>query len=134
MSFLRCNRKHHSIAFNQDEHASVNHIAYEVDSVDELMRGISNVRKAGLSELWGPGRHGPGDNIFCYFQDPGGFVMEYTCYLETIEDESEWRARVWKRVPHLMDQWGIAGPPKLETRAAMGGEPDPGWVDVKALV
>ncbi|QOS89162.1 VOC family protein [Peribacillus sp. JNUCC41] len=131
MSFLRCNRKHHSIAFNQDEHASVNHIAYEVDSVDELMRGISNVRKAGLSELWGPGRHGPGDNIFCYFQDPGGFVMEYTCYLETIEDEAEWRARVWKRVPHLMDQWGIAGPPKPEARKAMGGDPDPGWVDSK---
>jgi catechol 2,3-dioxygenase-like lactoylglutathione lyase family enzyme len=129
MSFLRCNRKHHSIAFNQDKHASVNHIAYEVDSVDELMRGIGNVRKSGLQELWGPGRHGPGNNIFCYFQDPGGFVMEYTCYLETIEDESEWRARVWKRVPHLMDQWGIAGPPKPEARKAMGGDPDPGWVE-----
>ncbi|MDQ7863478.1 VOC family protein [Peribacillus frigoritolerans] len=53
MSFLRCNRKHHSIAFNQDEHASVNHIAYEVDSVDELMRGISNVRKSGLVRTFG---------------------------------------------------------------------------------
>jgi len=134
MSFLRCNRKHHSIAFNQDAHASVNHIAYEVDTVDEVMRGISNVRKAGYQEIWGPGRHGPGNNVFCYFQDPGKFVMEYTCYLETIEDESEWRTRVWKRVPHLMDQWGIAGPPKPETRAAMGGVPDRGWVDVKTLV
>jgi catechol 2,3-dioxygenase-like lactoylglutathione lyase family enzyme len=133
MSFLRCNRKHHSIAFNQDAHASVNHIAYEVDSVDEVMRGISNVRKAGFKEIWGPGRHGPGDNIFCYFQDPGNFVMEYTCYLETIEDENEWRARVWKRVPHLMDQWGLAGPPKPETRAAMAGKPDSGWVKAKAL-
>ncbi len=54
--------------------------------------------------------------------------MEYTCYLETIEDESEWRARVWKRVPHLMDQWGIAGPPKPE-RAKQWRHPDPGWVD-----
>jgi catechol-2,3-dioxygenase len=129
MCFLRCNRKHHSIAFNQNEHNSVNHMAYEVDSVDELMRGISNVRKAGYSELWGPGRHGPGDNIFCYFQDPSGFVMEYTCYLETIEDEAEWKARVWKRVPHLMDKWGIAGPPTPETRKAMSGTPDLGWVD-----
>ncbi|WP_163100215.1 VOC family protein [Peribacillus alkalitolerans] len=129
MCFLRCNRKHHSIAFNQNEHNSVNHMAYEVDSVDELMRGISNVRKAGYSELWGPGRHGPGDNIFCYFQDPSGFVMEYTCYLETIEDEAEWKARVWKRVPHLMDKWGIAGPPTTETRKAMSGTPDLGWVD-----
>lgn len=134
MVFLRCNRKHHSIAFNQEGHASVNHIAYEVDTVDEVMRGIANVRKAGLSELWGPGRHGPGDNIFCYFKDPGNFVMEYTCYLETIEDEAEWKARVWKRVPHLMDQWGIAGPPSKEARAAMGGEPDPGWAKLQSLI
>ncbi|SFE99025.1 VOC family protein [Alteribacillus iranensis] len=129
MVFLRCNKNHHSIAFNQGDHASVNHIAYEVDGVDEVMRGISNVRKKGYEEIWGPGRHGPGNNIFCYFQDPGGFVMEYTCYLTTIEDEKTWQAQVWKRVPHLMDQWGTAGPPKPETRAAMAGEPDPGWVE-----
>ncbi|WP_018130850.1 VOC family protein [Effusibacillus pohliae] len=128
MAFLRCNKKHHSIAFNQGAHASVNHIAYEVSGVDEVMRGLSNVRKAGYQELWGPGRHGPGNNVFCYFQDPAGFVMEYTCYLETIEDEAEWRARVWKRVPHLMDRWGIAGPPTPEARKAMAGEPDEGWV------
>ncbi|SDH84264.1 VOC family protein [Alteribacillus bidgolensis] len=128
MVFLRCNKNHHSIALNQADHASVNHIAYEVDGVDEVMRGISNIRKNGYQEIWGPGRHGPGNNIFCYFQDPGGFVMEYTCYLSTIEDEKTWRAQVWKRVPHLMDRWGTAGPPKPETRAAMAGEPDTGWV------
>lgn len=133
MAFLRCNRKHHSIAFNQDKHASVNHIAYELDSVDEVMRGIGNVRKAGFKEIWGPGRHGPGNNIFCYFQDPANFVMEYTCYLETIDNEEDWIARVWKRVPHLIDQWGIAGPPKPETRAAMCGVADPGWANVKSL-
>lgn len=127
MVFLRCNKDHHSISFNQSTHSSVNHIAYEVNSVDEVMRGISNVRKAGYKELWGPGRHGPGNNIFCYFQDPGGFVMEYTCYLVRIEDESEWKALVWKRVPHLMDQWRIAGPPSAEARSAMAGEPDDGW-------
>lgn len=134
MVFLRCNKNHHSIAFNQASHASVNHIAYEVDNVDEVMRGISNVRAAGYQELWGPGRHGPGDNIFCYFQDPGGFVMEYTCYLVTIENEAEWRALIWKRVPHLMDQWGLAGPPSPETRAAMAGEPDEGWAAKEVII
>ncbi|WP_052487754.1 VOC family protein [Gordoniibacillus kamchatkensis] len=127
MVFIRCNKRHHSISFNQAAHTSVNHIAYEVGTVDELMRGISNVRKAGLKEIWGPGRHGPGNNVFCYFQDPAGYVMEYTCYLDTIEDESKWEAKVWKRVPHLMDRWMVAGPPSPETRAAMAGKPDPGW-------
>ncbi|WP_096203153.1 VOC family protein [Bacillus sp. FJAT-45350] len=133
MCFLRCNKNHHSIAFNHEGHASVNHIAYEVDGVNEVMRGITNIKKNGYQELWGPGRHGPGDNIFCYFQDPGGFVMEYTCYLSTVEDESTWRAQVWKRVPHLMDQWGTAGPPRPEARAAMGGKPDLGWFNRKTI-
>ncbi|ARF16066.1 VOC family protein [Sporosarcina ureae] len=127
MVFLRCDKNHHEISFNQAGHASVNHIAYEVEGVDEVMRGISNVRKKGYKEIWGPGRHGPGNNIFCYFQDPGGFVMEYTCYVDVIEDKKTWRAQVWKRVPHLSDRWGIAGPPSPETRAKMAGERDPGW-------
>lgn len=128
MVFIRCNKRHHSISFNQAPHTSVNHIAYEVESIDELMRGMSNVRTSGHKEIWGPGRHGPGNNVFCYFKDPAGFVMEYTCYLTSIEDEEQWRAQVWKRVPHLMDQWLIAGPPAPETRAAMAGDPDHGWV------
>lgn len=127
MVFIRCNKKHHSISFNQAAHTSLNHVAYEVENVDELMRGISNVRNAGHKEIWGPGRHGPGNNIFCYFQDPSGFVMEYTCYLTTIENDEAYEAKVWKRVPHLMDQWLIAGPPTSETRAKMAGIPDPGW-------
>ncbi|MBM7644893.1 catechol 2,3-dioxygenase-like lactoylglutathione lyase family enzyme [Scopulibacillus daqui] len=127
MAFIRCNKNHHSISFNQAAHNSVNHIAYEVDGVDEVMRGIRNVREAGYEIMWGPGRHGPGNNIFCYFTDPAGFVIEYTCYLISIEEESEWEALVWKRVPHLMDRWGVAGPPSKEARAFMAGEPDEGW-------
>ncbi len=26
---------------------------------------------------WGPGRHGPGDNVFTYFVDPQGFRTHY---------------------------------------------------------
>jgi hypothetical protein len=33
-----------------------------------------------------------------------------------------------------MDQWGIAGPPKPEARKAMGGDPDPGWIEENAEV
>lgn len=130
MVFLRCNKNHHSISFNRAEHASVNHIAYEVNSVDELMRGMARVRNHDYEEIWGPGRHGPGNNVFCYFEDPGGFVMEYTCYIETIEDENEWDARVWKRTPRLSDRWGIAGPPTPSTRKKMAGTPDLGWAEV----
>lgn len=126
MTFLRCNTDHHSIAFNRAPHNSLNHVAYEVAAVDDVMRGMANLGKSGNKPIWGPGRHGPGNNVFCYFQDSAGYVAEYTCYLDQINDEISHQPQIWKRVPELIDRWGTSGPPSLEARTAMAGVPDPG--------
>lgn len=129
MVFLRCNEEHHCVAFNQAEWAALNHVAYEMPDIDEVMRGIGRLKAAGHDLLWGPGRHGPGNNVFAYFQDPGGFVCEYTSEIMRIDEES-WEPQVWERRPDLMDRWGTSGPPRPEARAAMAGTPDPGWQSV----
>ncbi len=110
MVFIRCNTDHHSISFNRAPHNSLNHIAFEVPSIDAVMRGIGNLKKFGTPVMWGPGRHGPGNNVFCYFQDDAGFVVEYTTEIQKIEDETAHQAQVWKRIPELMDHRGIALP------------------------
>lgn len=127
MVFLRTDSKHHNIAFNAAPHASVNHVAYLVSGVDEVMRGISNLRTHGIEPAWGPGRHGPGNNIFCYFKDPFGYVAEYTSDIDYIADDSRHQPRVWPRSPESMDRWGVSAPPSADLRAAMTGEPDRGW-------
>lgn len=126
MAFLRCNSDHHSIAFNQAEWASLNHVAYEMPTVDHFMRGIGRLRHHGVLPLWGPGKHGPGDNTFSYFADPGGLVCEYTSGIAQV-DEDRWLCRVWRRVPELSDLWGTAGPPSKQVRDHMAGVPDPGY-------
>jgi catechol 2,3-dioxygenase-like lactoylglutathione lyase family enzyme len=128
MVFLRSDSKHHNLSFSAAPHASVNHIAYLVSGVDEVMRGIANLAKHGIAPAWGPGRHGPGNNIFCYFKDPFGYVAEYTSDIDYIADESKHKARVWPRSPESMDRWGLASPPSADLRAAMTGEPDTGWL------
>lgn len=128
MVFLRCNTDHHSLAFKTAPHASLNHIAYEVPSMEDVMRGIGNFRRIGRTQMWGPGRHGPGNNVFCYFQDAAGLVCEYTSNVEQVTDESTWVPRVWQRVPEQTDRWNTAGSPSPEARAAMQGDPDPGVV------
>ena len=60
-------------------------------SVDALMRGLSRMKALGHEPVWGPGRHGPGGNVFCYFEDPTGFVPEYTC--EVIQIPADGRLR-----------------------------------------
>ncbi|WP_170931371.1 VOC family protein [Aeromicrobium sp. PE09-221] len=125
MAFLRCNSDHHVIAFNQAPWTSVNHVAYEMPTVDHFMRGIGKLKQSGVSPEWGPGRHGPGDNTFSYFTDPAGLVCEYTSEVAQI-DEDSWLCRVWKRTPELSDQWGTAGPPTEKIRRHMAGIPDSG--------
>lgn len=127
MVFLRCNDEHHCIAFNQAEHTSINHVAYEVPSLDGYMRSLGRLNRAGHRPAWGPGRHGPGNNAFGYFIDPSGLVCEVTAEVERI-DESSWTPRVWPRTPELSDLWGTAGPPSADVRRHMAGVPDPSSV------
>ncbi|GAA3172318.1 MULTISPECIES: VOC family protein [Streptomyces] len=125
MAFLRCNADHHCLAFNQADWASLNHVAYEMTSVDHFMRGLGRLRHHGITPQWGPGRHGPGDNTFAYFTDPSGLVCEYTSEVAQIVEDT-WIARVWRRTPELSDLWGTAGPPSAAVRRHMAGAPDPG--------
>lgn len=125
MVFIRCNADHHSISFNRAPHASLNHIAFEMPSVDAEMRAIGRLKRFNVPVRWGIGRHGPGNNVFAYFTDPNDFVVEYTTEVQQV-DEATHEPQVWKRVPALMDRWGTAGPPSPEIRAAMAGTPDPG--------
>ena len=68
------------------------------------------MQKLGFKPLWGPGRHGPGGNVFCYFEDPSGLVCEFTCELFQIEDEASWIAKEWERTADNGNVWGTGGP------------------------
>jgi catechol 2,3-dioxygenase-like lactoylglutathione lyase family enzyme len=127
MVFLRCATDHHAIAFNRAPYPSVNHVAFEMPSIDSFMRGIGRMRVKGQSPAWGPGRHGPGNNPFAYFVSPSGFVIEFTSEVQQI-DEATHEAKIWPRdVPEAMDQWMTAGPPTPAMRTVMQGRPDPGF-------
>lgn len=127
MVFLRCASDHHSIALVRGHYASVNHVAFELPTVDEFMRSIGRMKQKGMMPTWGPGRHGPGNNPFAYFVSPSGFVIEFTSELTQI-DEATHQPKVWSRSdPEAMDQWMTAGPPTAAQRAVMQGRPDPGF-------
>jgi len=124
MEFIRCCADHHSIAMARGNGPSLNHMAYEVASMDGLMRGAGRLRKSGFNVEWGVGRHGPGDNVFSYFVEPNGFVVEYTTEIEQI-DEATYTAHdaeYWANFPMRPCRWGMAGTPTNRLRAAMGGD------------
>ena len=119
MRFLRCNRKHHCVAYAKSEFSSLNHIAFEMQSVDAVMRGIARLREAGFESVWGPGRHGPGNNVFGYFIAPYGGVIEYTA--EVSEVGNDYRVggpEDWKWPPGRIDHWGLSKKDTVRTAAA----------------
>ena len=113
MSFVRCNSAHHRFAILPGP-ACLNHVAYDMLGVDDVMRGIHRLKQQDVPIGWGPGRHTAGNNIFSYFVTPSGFVTEYTSDLEEVDFETR-EPTVYPPAPGVMDQWGIGvgGPQTL---------------------
>ncbi|MEO6338704.1 MAG: VOC family protein [Caulobacteraceae bacterium] len=106
MAFLRCNEWHHRVAVLPGP-PCLNHVAYDMHGVDDMLRGIGRLKGEGVDIVWGPGRHTAGDNTFSYFTTPHGFAVEYTAELERVDDAT-WQPKVYPPTPQIMDQWGIA--------------------------
>lgn len=110
MSFVRCDRKHHAIAFADAGFSSLNHIAFEMVDLDAVMRGIGRMKDNGIPCAWGPGRHGPGNNVFGYFVAPFDAVIEYTSEIQEVDDSYRvGHPEDWDWPPNRTDHWGVSG-------------------------
>ncbi|NBC38141.1 glyoxalase [Novosphingobium sp. FSY-8] len=109
MVFVRCNEAHHSTAFARAGFASLNHIAFEMEDLDSVMRGIGCMRDHGFAPAWGPGRHGPGDNVYAYYIAPFGPVIEYSTPVEKVPaDYVAGAPDDWTWPEKRIDQWGMS--------------------------
>lgn len=121
MCFMRCNNWHHRLAFLPGP-PCLNHVAYDVLTVDDMMRGVARLRKSDVDIKWGPGRHTAGNNTFSYFTTPNENVVEYTSELEEVDDDLHQHV-VHVPSPDVMDQWGtgIGGPQTMPKPAPDAG-------------
>ena len=124
MHFLRCGPDHHAIAFAATGNTSLNHIAFEMASWNDLMFGVGRLKEAGHRVQWGVGRHGPGNNVFAYFIDPDGLAVEYTAEVQQVDElaHQPGTPEQWKRPLNRMDQWGHADPASDVMKQAMHGD------------
>lgn len=127
MCFLRCNEAHHRVAILPGP-PCLNHVAYDMLTVDDMFRGAHRLQQRGTELRWGPGRHTAGNNTFSYFTTPAGFAVEYTSELEDVDFENH-EAKVHVPGPQIMDQWGtgVGGPqtmphPKPDARLFQASE------------
>jgi catechol 2,3-dioxygenase-like lactoylglutathione lyase family enzyme len=115
--FLRCNRDHHSILIAKMTAPTLNHVSFEMKDIDSVMRGAGRLKDHGYPIEWGPGRHGAGSNMFCYFAGPEELPIEYTTDVEQVDESYvPHRPDYWKWPPGRTDRWGVTEPrsPRLK--------------------
>ncbi|MFA6300177.1 MAG: VOC family protein [Nocardioides sp.] len=82
MSFIRCDRgstptDHHTLAMLLGPRNRYVHSAYQVADLDTLAAGGEHLLDQGYRRSWGIGRHIEGSQIFDYWRDPDGFLVEH---------------------------------------------------------
>ena len=100
----------------------MHHIAYEMRDLNHLMTTLDHLAKHDYRLHWGPGRHGPGHNLFTYHRDPDGNVIELFTQLDVMHDEAKgyfeprpWHEdfprypKTWEVDIATVNQWGAGG-------------------------
>jgi len=82
MSFVRCDRgseptDHHTLAMTLGPRNRYVHSAYQVADLDSMAAGGEYLLQQGYYRSWGIGRHIEGSQIFDYWRDPDGFLVEH---------------------------------------------------------
>lgn len=97
--FMRCNVDHHGIGVFPGE-TQLHHYAWEVQSIVQMSELADLVDARGESMLWGPGRHGPGNNIATYYTEPCGMVVELYTDMQRIYDDTTFEPGNWVTEGH----------------------------------
>lgn len=120
--FMRCGPDHHTINFVQGKTTRMHHIAFELKDWAQVQSACDFLGGRNIPIIWGPGRHGPGHNVFTYHRNPDDQIIELFTELDKMLDESlgyfdprPWhrdrpqRPKVWAGMPR--DIWGTPPTP-----------------------
>ncbi len=115
-AFLRCDQggryvDHHTLFLLGVGKPEFNHAAFEVCDFDDLMAGHSHLTAAGRHAQWGIGRHILGSQIYDYWLDPYGHMVEHWTDGDLFNNETP--PQVADLGALLGSQWGPThgGPP-----------------------
>jgi catechol 2,3-dioxygenase-like lactoylglutathione lyase family enzyme len=117
--FMRCGPDHHTINFVRGKRTHMHHVAFELKDWAQVQSACDFLGGKNIPLIWGPGRHGPGHNIYTYHRNPDDQIIEMFTELDKMLDESlgYFEPRPWHRDhPQMPKVWpglptDIWGPP-----------------------
>jgi len=105
--WLRCNTDHHTLVLMQGKQA-IDHIGYSISTGPELLAWADALSRQQTPILWGPGRHGAGNDLFLRFADTEGVHIELSAELQQYFDRDVTTPpRLWHTRPMALNLWGV---------------------------
>jgi catechol 2,3-dioxygenase-like lactoylglutathione lyase family enzyme len=104
--FMRSDDEHHSVAFFRGSRNELDHHCYETSGWMDIRDWGDRFAKVRIPIFFGPGRHGPGDNLFFMVNDPDGNKVELSAEIEIVKADKP--AGVWPQSEYTLNSWGRA--------------------------
>jgi catechol 2,3-dioxygenase len=104
VAFYRSDPEHHSFAVFAADGVRADHHAYETSGWMDIRDWADHLAGLGVEIWWGPGRHGPGNNLFFMFLDPNGDQIEISAELEVFDRTTP--PRIWPHDEKTLNLWG----------------------------
>jgi catechol 2,3-dioxygenase-like lactoylglutathione lyase family enzyme len=104
--FMRSDDEHHSVAFFRGARNELDHHCYETSGWMDIRDWGDRFAKVRIPIFFGPGRHGPGDNLFFMVNDPDGNKVELSAEIERVAADKP--AGVWPQGEYTLNSWGRA--------------------------
>ncbi|HWK23368.1 MAG TPA: VOC family protein [Ureibacillus sp.] len=109
--WLRTDPDHHTVAAAAHVEAGLDHYAFELPDWESFKIWCDHLAEEDVEVVWGPGRHGPGNNLFIFTLDPDGNRIEYSAEMEKFRDKyMEFTPRLWKESAQTVNLWGVGAP------------------------
>ncbi len=107
-AWLRSNRDHHTLAIvATGTSGDIDHYSYDLAGWDDFKAWCDRLTDENVNVAWGPGRHGPGNNLFVFFDDPAGNHIELSAEMEKFHDDRvTYFPRRWEPIPNSVNLWG----------------------------
>ena len=101
--FMRSNHEHHTLACFKSDRQGVDHHSYEAGEWIRIRDWADRFGAMQIPLMWGPGRHGPGNNLFIFIKDPDDNWIEVSAELEVIHDRP---VKHWPHAERTLNLWG----------------------------
>jgi catechol 2,3-dioxygenase len=106
--WLRSDHFHHSLALAQRKNQrGLDHYSFDISGWNDFKVWCDHLAREKVPVLWGPGRHGPGNNLFIMFRDGDGSLVEFSAEMELYwDDVSHVIPKQWQHVGGTVSLWG----------------------------